>query len=237
VVIGIVQLTFFVVLKTIFIRLLAFGPAGTRSALIERLIELPFDLWPHPVNPPNRAPLDMPREWCGSVGETTAKRGNPSLRAGGHRDPGLGLGGSVERWPPPLPSQGCARMVEAVAKVCSWHKPMIELHLHLRTHPRRTQSLATALLSLARLARLERGCLKAHVFADKEDSRRLCYSELWDAEENLCAMLRSERFTRLVELMEMSAEPPSLAFRTIAETRSLEFAWRARGGRSDFRSE
>ena len=43
-------------------------------------------------------------------------------------------------------------------------------------------------------------------------------------------MLRSERFTRLMELMEMSAEPPTLDFRTITETRGLEFAWQARRG-------
>jgi len=120
---------------------------------------------------------------------------------------------------------------------CFSHERMIELHLSLRAYPRRSRSLATALQSLARLARLERGCLEAHVFADKEDSRRLCYSEVWTAEENLCAMLRSERFTRLAELMEMSAEPPSLAFRTITEIRGLEFARRARRGQNDFRSE
>ena len=80
------------------------------------------------------------------------------------------------------------------------------------------------------MARLERGCLEAHVFADKEDPRRLCYSEMWDTEENLCAMLRSDRFTNLTQLMEMSAEPPSLVFLTIAETRGLEFVQRVRCG-------
>jgi len=86
------------------------------------------------------------------------------------------------------------------------------------------------LQSLARLARLERGCLEAHLFAESDDSRHLCYSEVWDAEESLRSMLRSERFTHLVELMEMSADPPSLDFRTIAETRGLEFARQVRYG-------
>jgi len=107
---------------------------------------------------------------------------------------------------------------------------MIELRLCLQAHPRRTRSLVTALQSLARLARLERGCLEAHLFAESDDSRHLCYSEVWDAEESLRSMLRSERFTHLVELMEMSADPPSLDFRTIAETRGLEFARQVRYG-------
>ena len=87
--------------------------------------------------------------------------------------------------------------------------------------------------ALARLARLERGCLEVHVFTECNDPRRLCYSELWDAEENLRAMLRSERFIHLVELMEMAAELPSLDFRTIVETQGLEFAWQARQGQNE----
>jgi len=33
--------------------------------------------------------------------------------------------------------------------------------------------------------------------------------------------------------MEMAAEPPSLDFRTIAETQGLEFAWQARQGQNE----
>ena len=105
---------------------------------------------------------------------------------------------------------------------------MIELCLCLRASPRQTQSLVAALQTLARLARLERGCLETHVFTESSDPRRLYYSEAWDTEENLRSMLRSGRFTHLVELMEMAVEPPSLDFRTITETQGLEFARQAR---------
>jgi len=105
---------------------------------------------------------------------------------------------------------------------------MIELWLHLRTDPRRTRTLVDALKALARLAQLERGCLAAHVFTDCNDPRQLYYREAWDTEENLQSMLCSERFTHLMELMEMATEPPSLDFRTISETQGLEFAWQAR---------
>ena len=110
---------------------------------------------------------------------------------------------------------------------------MIELRLSLEAHSRRIQSLVAALQSLARLARLERGCLDAHLFAESSDHRRLYYSESWDGEENLRSVLRSERFTHLVALMEMAAKPPSLDFRTIAETHGLEFAWQARQGQNE----
>ena len=43
--------------------------------------------------------------------------------------------------------------------------------------------------------------------------------------KKLCnPLLHLGRFTHLVELMEMTVEPPSLDFRTIAETQGLQFA-------------
>lgn len=114
---------------------------------------------------------------------------------------------------------------------------MIELRLCLQTPPQRTESLLAALQSLARLARLARGCLEAHLFADSHDSRNLCYTEAWDTEENLCAMLRSEHFTRLAELMETAVEPPVLDFRTITTIHGLEFAWQVRHDQNDWRPE
>jgi quinol monooxygenase YgiN len=93
---------------------------------------------------------------------------------------------------------------------------------------RRTQSLVAALQALARLAGLERGCLEAHVLTESNDPRHLYYSEAWDAEENLRSMLRSERFTHLVALMELAAEPPVLDFRAISAICGLEFARQAR---------
>ena len=88
--------------------------------------------------------------------------------------------------------------------------------------------MIAALQALARLASLERGCVEAHVFTESDVPGRFYYSEAWDTEENLRSMLRSERFTQLVALMEMAVEPPSLDFRTITETQGLEFARQAR---------
>jgi quinol monooxygenase YgiN len=110
---------------------------------------------------------------------------------------------------------------------------MIELRLYLQPPPQRTESLLTALQSLARLARLARGCLEVHLFTESQDPRNLCYTEAWDTEENLCLMLCSEHFTRLAELMETAVEPPVLDFRTITAIRGLEFAQQARQGQNE----
>lgn len=105
---------------------------------------------------------------------------------------------------------------------------MIELRLYFQPPPQRTESLLTALQSLARLARLAHECLETHLFTESNAPRTLCYTEAWDTEENLCSMLRSEHFTRLAELMETAVEPPTLDFRTITAIRNLEFARQVR---------
>ena len=110
---------------------------------------------------------------------------------------------------------------------------MIELRLCLRIPRKRTPSLRIALQALARLARLERGCLETHLFTENHDPRSFCYIEAWDTEEDLRLMLCSEHFTRLVELMETATEPPMLDFRTVTAIRGLEFAWQARCGLND----
>lgn len=105
---------------------------------------------------------------------------------------------------------------------------MIELRLYLRTPAKRTLALRVALQALERQAQLQRGCLETHLFMESRDHRSLCYTEAWDTEENLGLMLCSEHFTRLAELMETAAEPPTLDFRTIDAIRGLEFAQQAR---------
>lgn len=80
---------------------------------------------------------------------------------------------------------------------------------------------------------LNRGCLESQLFTESHDPRNLCYTEVWDTEENLCSMLRSEHFTRLAALMETASEPPILNFRMITVIHGLEFAGQARLGQND----
>lgn len=110
---------------------------------------------------------------------------------------------------------------------------MIELHLCLRTHSQQLPSVLAALQSLERQAKLERGCVAVYLLVECYDPQNLCYTEMWDTEDNLCLMLCTEHFTRLAELMEMAAEPPVLDFRTITAIRGLEFAQQARHGHKE----
>lgn len=105
---------------------------------------------------------------------------------------------------------------------------MIELRLCLRTSAQRVRSLLAALQASARLARLAHGCVEAQLFTESQNRRNLCYTETWESEEHLCAMLRSEHFTHLAALMETASEPPALSFRRITAIHGLEFVRQAR---------
>lgn len=105
---------------------------------------------------------------------------------------------------------------------------MIELNLILYAKPRQIRSLTDALLSLAKAARLESGCVTARVFVAAEDSNCLSYIETWESAEELRRMIRSRHFSQLATLLELAAAPPECRFRVIAETHGLEFAAQVR---------
>ena len=60
----------------------------------------------------------------------------------------------------------------------------------------------------------------------------LCYLEEWDEEEELFVQLRSERFSRLLEVMECASEPPFLEFRFVTTRRGLDYIEFARSDKN-----
>ena len=77
-------------------------------------------------------------------------------------------------------------------------------------------------------AHLSRGCSRVQLCAELEQSDALCYLEEWDLEEELFVELRTDRFRRLLELMECASEPPFLEFRFVTARRGLDYIESAR---------
>ena len=86
-----------------------------------------------------------------------------------------------------------------------------------------TNQLVEALLPLMHRAAQSAGCSGAHVCADVGDTGVLWYYEEWQDTCALEARVRSEQFSRLLALMETSARPPVLEFRTIEHSCGLEY--------------
>jgi quinol monooxygenase YgiN len=86
-----------------------------------------------------------------------------------------------------------------------------------------------ALDSIMSLARLNSGCTDCRLLVDPNDNRRFCYMEDWASRAELEREILSERFTRLLAIMETACDNPFLEFRFISESRGIEYIGEIRG--------
>ena len=91
------------------------------------------------------------------------------------------------------------------------------------TGARGTQQLVHALKFLASPTSLEPGCLGCRVWTEDHDESSVRYEEIWATEEAIRMRVCSERFTRLLEVLESAPEAPSVQFDFVTETRGLDY--------------
>ena len=87
-----------------------------------------------------------------------------------------------------------------------------------------------ALNSLMLPIQLDRGCLGCHLYKDAGESNSLFYVEEWATQKDLEREIRSDRFTRLLSVMESSPKPPVLEFWFTWQTLGLEYIAKVRTG-------
>ena len=94
--------------------------------------------------------------------------------------------------------------------------------------------LIDALRSLMVPTQRERGCVSCQLALSSEscDPARISYVEDWSSEDELREQVRSDRFSRLLELMESALEPPQLEFQLPGGTRGLDYVEEVRAGLS-----
>jgi quinol monooxygenase YgiN len=90
--------------------------------------------------------------------------------------------------------------------------------------------LVQALKSLMVSAQAEHGLLGCNLYQEVGDETTLRYVEDWQTREDLECQIRSTRYTQLLALMETASELPSLEFRTVSQTRGLDYLQAVRGG-------
>jgi quinol monooxygenase YgiN len=114
----------------------------------------------------------------------------------------------------------------------SLQKPTVQLSVRLTATSGRAPQLVEALHALMRQSRRHHGCSDAHIAADVDKANTFWYCEDWKDEQALENDLGSERFSQLLALIETSETPPVLEFRTITETRGLDYVTRVRERRA-----
>ncbi len=106
---------------------------------------------------------------------------------------------------------------------------MILTTLRMKSSAAHTAELIQALRSLARPARAEKGFISCRLYLDADEANTIRYEERWQTQEELEEQLRSDRYTRLLALMETAAERPVVEFHFVSETRGLDYVAAVRG--------
>jgi quinol monooxygenase YgiN len=100
---------------------------------------------------------------------------------------------------------------------------MVQLTLKLRVTPGCVSNVIQAFRAVMQPAQCHRGWMRAQAYRDLGDPGTLYYLEEWLTAEDAAREVRSARFSRLLELMEVAAEPPELQFQFITEVRGLDY--------------
>ena len=86
-----------------------------------------------------------------------------------------------------------------------------------------SQQLVDALQFLALPTSFEPGCLGCRVLTADHDASVVRYEEEWATEEAMRRRVRSERFTRFLEVLESASEAPFVQFDFVTEVRGLDY--------------
>ena len=82
--------------------------------------------------------------------------------------------------------------------------------------------------SLIEEIQFEPGCVSCHLYRSVQDVRAIMLDELWLSEAELQYHLRSERYRKILLVVEMAAEPPEIRFDMIAQSSGVETIEQAR---------
>ncbi|HID75677.1 MAG TPA: antibiotic biosynthesis monooxygenase [Planctomycetaceae bacterium] len=100
---------------------------------------------------------------------------------------------------------------------------MIQATLRIVAPRRKRDEILRAFRLFAGPTRVERGCIRCHLYVDAEEEHAISYVEQWETEDDLVRHLRSDRYRNLVALIDVSIEPPEVRFETISRSVGLEY--------------
>ena len=82
--------------------------------------------------------------------------------------------------------------------------------------------------SMIEQTQFEPGCISCRLYRGVEDALAIMLEELWMNEEDVQRHLRSDKYRKVLLVVEMAAEPPEIRFDTIAHSTGLESIEQAR---------
>jgi len=89
--------------------------------------------------------------------------------------------------------------------------------------PLEKQSEALEILgSMIEQTQCEPGCISCRLYRGVEDARAIMFEELWLSEEDVKRHLQSDKYHKVLLVVEMAAESPEIRFDTIAHSTGVE---------------
>jgi quinol monooxygenase YgiN len=99
---------------------------------------------------------------------------------------------------------------------------MIRSTIRMRI-PLKKQSEALEILgSMTEQIQFEPGCISCRLYRGVDDEGTIMLEEIWTSEKDLQHHLRSDKYRKVLLVVEMASEPPEIRFDTIAQSSGVE---------------
>ena len=106
---------------------------------------------------------------------------------------------------------------------------MIIALVELLPSPGNKQSILEILRIAQRGARTKAACVGCDIYETVDTSRKILYLEQWQNVEDLQRHIQSSVYLRVLNAMDLSAEPPTVVFHKVSETKSMDLIESLRG--------
>ena len=103
---------------------------------------------------------------------------------------------------------------------------MVRLFVRLHAPACQARAIEDALRTLMRATRLEPGCTECQVWTIVEEAdgpSEVHYEERWASERAIENRVRSEAFTKLLEVLEAASDVPRVQFDFVSRHQGLEY--------------
>jgi len=97
----------------------------------------------------------------------------------------------------------------------------------------RREELRRALAALVEPTQVEPGCVACQLYQETANASAFRFESQWKTQDDLIRRMRSEVYRSLLALMELSVEPPEIAFHMVTGTQGLEFVQAVRERRAE----
>ena len=100
---------------------------------------------------------------------------------------------------------------------------MFTMVLHFQVSPEKTADIISIINSISGPLVVESNCKRFDLYSNVKNDDSLLLFEVWDSEEALEDHIRSDDFSKILAIMEMSVQPPEISFNTISKSAGIEF--------------